>query len=139
LADAGILDKYNVRSLGTPIQTIRNAEDRQLFKQLLIDVGEPVPGSATANTLEEARQMANDIGLPLIVRPAYTLGGTGSGMANSWEELELAVSRGLVNSPIHQVLLEESVVGWKEIEYEVMRDSVDNCITVCNMQHPVCT
>ncbi|MFC2066962.1 carbamoyl-phosphate synthase large subunit [Chloroflexota bacterium] len=135
LADAGILDKYNVRSLGTPIQTIRQAEDRELFKQLLIDIGEPVPSSVSINTLEQAREVAKEIGLPLIIRPAYTLGGTGGGIANNWKELETGVSRGLANSPIHQVLLEESVAGWKEIEYEVMRDGADNCITVCNMEN----
>ncbi len=135
LADAGILDKYNVRSLGTPIQTIRKAEDRELFKQMLIDIGEPVPASATVNSLEGAREVASNIGLHLIIRPAYTLGGTGGGMANNWEELETAVARGLAASPIQQVLLEESVAGWKEIEYEVMRDVADNCITVCNMEN----
>jgi len=135
LADTGILNKYNVRSLGTPIQTIRNAEDRELFKRMLIDIGEPVPASAAVNSLGAAREVASNIGLPLIIRPAYTLGGTGGGMACSWEELEIAVSRGLAASPIHQVLLEESVAGWKEIEYEVMRDSADNCITVCNMEN----
>ncbi|MFC2008147.1 carbamoyl-phosphate synthase large subunit [Chloroflexota bacterium] len=135
LADAGILDKYNVRSLGTPIETIRMAEDRELFKQMLIDIGEPVPSSVTVNTLEQAREAAKDIGLPLIIRPAYTLGGTGGGMANSQDELETVVTRGIASSPIKQVLLEESVVGWKEIEYEVMRDGADNCITVCNMEN----
>ncbi|MFC1947185.1 carbamoyl-phosphate synthase large subunit, partial [Chloroflexota bacterium] len=135
LADAGILEKYNVRSLGTPIQTIRNAEDRELFKQLLLSIDEPIPGSYTVNTMEQAREAARDLGLPLIVRPAYTLGGTGGGIANNWEELESVVSRGLSNSPISQVLLEQSVVGWKEIEYEVMRDSANNCITVCNMEN----
>ncbi len=135
LADAGILDKYKVRSLGTPIQTIKKAEDRELFKQLLIDIGEPVPSSVSVNTLEQAREAAKEIGLPLIIRPAYTLGGTGSGMANNREELGTAVTRGLAASPIQQVLLEKSVVGWKEIEYEVMRDGADNCITVCNMEN----
>ncbi|MDI6815264.1 MAG: carbamoyl-phosphate synthase large subunit, partial [Dehalococcoidales bacterium] len=135
LADAGILDKYNVRSLGTPIQTIKNAEDRELFKQFLINIGEPVPESATVNTLEQARRVAKKIGLPLVIRPAYTLGGTGGGIANTWDELERVVTTGLATSPIHQVLLEESVVGWKEIEYEVMRDGADNCITVCNMEN----
>ncbi len=135
LADTGILDKYNVRILGTPIQTIRQAEDRELFKQMLLDIGEPMPESATVNSLEEARKVAKNIGLPLVIRPAYTLGGTGSGMANNWEELEIAVTRGLATSPIQQVLLEESVVGWKEIEYEVIRDGADNCITVCNMEN----
>ncbi|TET26922.1 MAG: carbamoyl-phosphate synthase large subunit, partial [Dehalococcoidia bacterium] len=135
LADAGVLDKYNVRSLGTPIETIRKAEDRQLFKQMLIDIGEPIPESATVTSLEEARKVAKEIGLPLVIRPAYTLGGTGGGFAHTWEELDRAATIGLAASPIHQVLLEESVVGWKEIEYEVMRDGADNCITVCNMEN----
>jgi carbamoyl-phosphate synthase large subunit len=135
LADAGILNKYNVRSLGTSIQTIRNAEDRELFKQLLINIGEPVPRSATVNTLKKARKVAKEIGLPSVIRPAYTLGGTGGGLATTWEELERVVTTGLITSPIHQVLLEESVAGWKEIEYEVMRDADDNCITVCNMEN----
>jgi len=135
LANAGVLDKYNVKSLGTPIQTIRNAEDRELFKQLLISIGEPVPPSATVNTLEQAREVANKIGLPVVIRPAYTLGGTGGGFATTWEELDKAATLGLATSPIHQVLIEESVAGWKEIEYEVMRDGADNCITVCNMEN----
>ncbi len=135
LADAGILEQYNVRSLGTPIQTIRNAEDRELFKQLLISIGEPVPSSYSVNTIDQAREVAKKLGLPLVVRPAYTLGGTGGGIANNWEELEYVVSRGLSSSPISQVLLEQSVAGWKEIEYEVMRDSANNCITVCNMEN----
>ena len=135
LADAGVLDKYKVQSLGTPIQTIRNAEDRELFKQMLINIGEPVPESQTVTSLEEARKVAQEIGLPLVIRPAYTLGGTGGGIANNREELERLGTIGLAASPIHQVLLEESVVGWKEIEYEVMRDGADNCITVCNMEN----
>jgi len=135
LANAGILDKYNVRSLGTPIQTIRNAEDRELFKQMMVSIGEPVPESATVNTLEQARKVAKKIGLPLVIRPAYTLGGTGGGFATTWEELDKAATLGLATSPIHQVLIEQSVAGWKEIEYEVMRDGADNCITVCNMEN----
>ncbi len=135
LADAGILDKYNVKSLGTPIQTIRDAEDRELFKRLLAKIGEPVPQSATVNSIEEARKAAREIGLPVIIRPAYTLGGTGGGMAYTKDELENIAAAGLAASPIHQVLVEKSVVGWKEIEYEVMRDAADNCITVCNMEN----
>jgi carbamoyl-phosphate synthase large subunit len=135
LADAGVLDKYNVRSLGTPIQTIRNAEDRELFKQLLIKIGEPVPESATVNTLKDARKVAKKIGLPVVIRPAYTLGGSGGGMAYTWDELDKVATVGLATSPIHQVLVERSVAGWKEIEYEVMRDAADNCITVCNMEN----
>jgi carbamoyl-phosphate synthase large subunit len=135
LADAGILDKFNVKSLGTPIQTIRDAEDRELFKRLLAKIGEPVPKSATVNSLEEARKAAREIGLPVVIRPAYTLGGTGGGMAFTKDELENIATMGLAASPIHQVLVEKSLVGWKEIEYEVMRDAADNCITVCNMEN----
>ena len=135
LADAGVLDKYQVSCLGTPIQTIRNAEDRELFKQLLISIGEPVPPSATVTTLKEARKIARALGLPVIIRPSYTLGGTGGGMANTWKELNAIVANGLAASPTHQVLVEQSVAGWKEIEYEVMRDGADNCITVCNMEN----
>jgi len=135
LADAGILDKYNVKSLGTPIQTIRDAEDRELFKRLLAKIGEPVPESVTVNNLEDARKAAKKIGLPVVIRPAYTLGGTGGGMAFTKEELDTIATAGLAASPIHQILVEKSVVGWKEIEYEVMRDAADNCITVCNMEN----
>ena len=135
LADAGVLDKYNVKSLGTPIQTIRNAEDRELFKQLLINIGQPVPPSQTVNTPEEARKAAKKIGLPVVVRPAYTMGGTGGGFAHTWEELDQIAAGGLAASPIHQVLIEQSLVGWKEIEYEVIRDAANNCITVCNMEN----
>lgn len=135
LADAGVLDRYNVRCLGTPIQTIRNASERDLFKELLIRIGEPVLESAIANTMEEAREAARRIGLPLIIRPSYTLGGTGGGIANTREEMEEICHSGLSASPIHQVLLEKSVAGWKELEYEVMRDASDNCITVCNMEN----
>ncbi|MFC1945940.1 carbamoyl-phosphate synthase large subunit [Chloroflexota bacterium] len=135
LADAGVLDKYNVRVLGTPIDTIRKAEDRELFKQLLLGIGEPVPASETVTNLEDARRVAEQIGLPVIIRPAYTLGGTGGGFANTWAEFDEVVRSGLAASPIRQVLVEESVVGWKEIEYEVMRDSANTCITVCNMEN----
>ena len=135
LAEAGVLDKYNVRLLGTSLDTIRKAEDRELFKQLLLDIGEPVPESETVTTIEDARRVALKIGLPLVVRPAYTLGGTGGGLASTWQEFEEVVTSGLSASPIHQVLVETSLVGWKEIEYEVMRDAAGNCITVCNMEN----
>ncbi len=135
LADAGVLDRHNVRVLGTPLEAIRMAEDRQLFKDLLRDLGEPAPESATVTNMKEARDFANRIGLPLVVRPAYTLGGTGGGMVGTWEDFERICAGGLQASPIHQVLLEKSVAGWKEIEYEVMRDGADNCITICNMEN----
>ena len=135
LADAGVLDRYDVSLLGTPLSTIRQAEDRALFRQLLLDIGEPVPESATLSSMDEAREAAKGMGLPLVVRPAYTLGGTGGGIATTPEELETIVTGGLAASPIRQVLLEGSLVGWKELEYEVMRDGADNCITVCVMEN----
>jgi len=135
LADAGILDHYGVRVLGTTIESIRKAEDRELFKRLLDEIGEPRPESETVTSLEEARRVAGELGFPVVVRPAYTLGGTGGGIARDMDELEHIVSIGLKASPIHQVLLERCLLGWKEIEYEVMRDGADNCITVCNMEN----
>ena len=135
LDDAGILDRYGVRLLGTPLEAIRNAEDRDLFRQLLIDIGEPVPPSATVSSMDEARRVVQDLGLPLVVRPAYTLGGTGGGIAATEAEFESITAGGLAASPIGQVLLERSLVGWKEIEYEVMRDAADSCITICNMEN----
>ncbi|HUU64811.1 MAG TPA: carbamoyl phosphate synthase large subunit, partial [Dehalococcoidales bacterium] len=131
IADAGVLDKYGVRSLGTPIETIKQAEERSLFKQLLVDIGEPVPASATVKSVEEAKELANSIGLPLIIRPSFTLGGTGGGIAHTIRELEQMVANGLDSSMSHEVLVEQCVLGWKEIEYEVMRDAADNCITIC--------
>ena len=135
LADAGILDKYDVRLLGTPLETIKKAEERSLFKQLLIDIGEPVPASATVKSVKEAKELVKSIGLPLIVRPSYTLGGTGGGIAHTMRELEQIVANGLDSSISHEVLVEQCVLGWKELEYEVMRDAADNCITVCNMEN----
>ena len=135
LSDAGILDKYNVKLLGTPLETIRKSEDRDFFRQFLHDIDEPEPPNTTVGSLDEARQYGMDLGLPLVVRPAYTLGGSGGGIADNWEQFESIVQNGLLASPISQVLLERSLVGWKEIEYEVIRDSDDNCITVCNMEN----
>jgi carbamoyl-phosphate synthase large subunit len=135
LADAGILDKYGVRLLGTPLATIKEAEERSLFKQLIVDIGEPVPESATVHSVAEAKELAKSIGLPLIVRPSYTLGGTGGGIAHTMEELENIVDNGLSSSLSNEVLVENCLLGWKEIEYEVMRDAADNCITVCNMEN----
>ncbi|CAI8009926.1 Carbamoyl-phosphate synthase large chain, partial [Geodia barretti] len=135
LADAGVLDRYDVRLLGTPLETIRKAEDRDFFRQFLTDIGEPMPPNHTVFTMAEAQAYKAEAGLPLVVRPAYTLGGTGGGIANTEEEFLATVESGLAASPITQVLLERSLVGWKEIEYEVIRDGADNCITVCNMEN----
>jgi len=135
LADAGVLDKYNVRALGTPIETIKKAEERSLFKQLLLDIGEPVPQSKTVKSVEEALELVRAIGLPLIVRPSYTLGGTGGGIVHTAKELEQVVTSGLDSSMSREVLVEQCVLGWKEIEFEVMRDAADNCIAVCIMEN----
>ncbi|WAM32481.1 carbamoyl-phosphate synthase (glutamine-hydrolyzing) large subunit [Caldicellulosiruptor naganoensis] len=135
LAEAGVLEKYNVKLLGTSLETIKKAEDRELFKKTMLEIGEPVPKSIIAHNVEEALEFAKEVGYPVIVRPAYTLGGTGGGIAYNEEELKYIASKGLKLSLIHQVLIEQSVLGWKEIEYEVMRDSQDNCITVCNMEN----
>lgn len=135
LADAGILDKYNVHPLGTPIETIKKAEERSLFKQLLLDIGEPVPPSKTVQSVQEAVELVDSIGLPLIIRPSYTLGGTGGGIAYTVKELEQIVGKGLDSSLNHEVLVEQCILGWKELEYEVMRDAADNCIIVCNMEN----
>lgn len=135
LSRAGILEKYGVSLLGTSLETIKKAEDRELFKKTMIEIGEPVPKSIIAHSVQEAIEFAREVGYPVIVRPAYTLGGTGGGIAYNEEDLRYIASKGLKLSLIHQVLIEQSVLGWKEIEYEVMRDSNDNCITVCNMEN----
>ncbi len=135
LAEAGVLDRLGVRLLGTPLDAIRAAEDRQAFKDAMLAFGEPVPDSVVARSVNEARVFASQIGYPVVVRPAYTLGGTGGGLATDPRSLEEIVSLGLAASRIHQVLVERSVAGWKEIEYEVMRDRLDTCITVCNMEN----
>jgi carbamoyl-phosphate synthase large subunit len=135
LAEAGVLERYAVRLLGTPLSAIQQAEDREAFKQLLISLGEPVPESITARSVEDALAFAERIGYPLVVRPAFTLGGTGGGVADDAEQLASRVARGVSASPIGQVLVERSLTGWKEIEYEVMRDGAGTCITVCNMEN----
>jgi carbamoyl-phosphate synthase large subunit len=135
IADAGVLERHNVRLLGTPLETIRKAEDRELFKKLMAEIGEPVTDSETVTNLDQAEDLRARMGLPLVIRPAYTLGGTGGGVAHTPEQYAHFVKTGLAASPIHQVLIERSLLGWKEIEYEVMRDAADNCITVCNMEN----
>ncbi len=135
VAALGILDEYGVRMLGTPVESIQQAEDRALFKQLLEDIGEPAIPSAIVHSVAEARVFAAEVQLPLVIRPAYTLGGTGGGVAHTEEELEQFVKSGIAASPIGQVLLERSLLGWKEIEYEVMRDGAHTCITICNMEN----
>jgi carbamoyl-phosphate synthase large subunit len=135
LDDAGIIERYGLRVLGTSLDSIRAAEDRGLFKALLDRIGEPVPDSRTVSSLAEARTFAAEVGLPLVVRPAYTLGGTGGGFCETDETLAERVGAGLAASPISQVLIERSLAGWRELEYEVMRDASGTCITVCNMEN----
>ncbi|TCK98418.1 carbamoyl-phosphate synthase large subunit [Natranaerovirga hydrolytica] len=135
LNEAGILDKYNVKILGTNLEAIQKAEDRSLFRQLMIDIEEPIPSSKIITSMEEGIEFAEEIGYPIIVRPAYTLGGTGGGIADNQEQLKSFLEKGLKYSRINQVLLEQSVAGWKEIEYEVMRDGNDTCIIICNMEN----
>ncbi len=135
LAEAGVLDRFKVRMLGTPLASIRMAEDRDAFKRMLEGLGEPVPESLVCTSVDEAASLAARIGYPLIVRPAYTLGGTGGGIAGDAAQLERIVLGGMAASPIRQVLVERSLIGWKELEYEVMRDAADTCITVCNMEN----
>jgi carbamoyl-phosphate synthase large subunit len=137
LANAGVLDRYQVRLLGTPLRSIRMAEDREEFRSLMATIGEPVPESWIIESTEELRELAARPNLPwpLIVRPAYTLGGTGGGIARDPGELVEIGALGLRHSPRHQVLVERYLAGWKEVEYEVMRDGADTCITICNMEN----
>lgn len=135
LADSGILRELKIELLGTKLEAIEQAEDRELFKSLMEEIGEPVPVSAIVHTVEEALEFAKKIGYPVIVRPAFTLGGTGGGMCENAEVLAEVVENGLKLSPVTQCLIEMSIAGYKEIEYEVMRDRADNAIVVCNMEN----
>ncbi|GMB08897.1 carbamoyl phosphate synthase large subunit [Thermolongibacillus altinsuensis] len=135
LHEKGILQKYGVRLLGTPIESIKRGEDREAFRALMYELNEPVPESEIVTTVDEAIRFANKIGFPIIIRPAYTLGGSGGGIAQTMEEFVELVQKGLKESPITQCLVERSVAGFKEIEYEVMRDHTDTCITICNMEN----
>ena len=135
LAESGFLDSHNVKLLGTTAETIRNAEGRQEFKDLMERIGEPCAPSELVENIEDGVAFAEKIGYPVVLRPAYTLGGSGGGIAHDQEELEEILSNGLRLSRVGQVLVERCIAGWKEIEYEVMRDSNGNCITVCNMEN----
>ena len=135
LAESGILDEYHVEVLGTALDAIEKAEDRDKFRELMYEIGEPVPESVIVHTIEEAVDFANINGYPVVVRPAFTLGGTGGGFAHSEAELRTICDNGLKISPVHQCLIEQSIAGYKEIEYEVMRDNADNAIVVCNMEN----
>ena len=133
LAEKGALK--GVEILGTPLEAIYRGEDREKFRDLMLQIGEPIPNSTILNNLSQIDDAIQAVGLPAVVRPAYTLGGAGGGIARTREELVRIVELGLSRSRIHQVLIEESVLGWKEIEFEVMRDSADTCIIVCGMEN----
>ncbi|WP_312469236.1 carbamoyl-phosphate synthase large subunit [Neobacillus sp.] len=135
LSKSGVLEECEVEILGTKLSAIKQAEDRELFRNLMNELNEPVPDSEIIHELAEAKAFVEKIGFPVIVRPAYTLGGTGGGICHNPDELEEIVMSGLKNSPVHQCLLEKSIAGFKEIEYEVMRDGNDNAIVVCNMEN----
>jgi carbamoyl-phosphate synthase large subunit len=135
LYENGALERHNVELIGANYEAIKTAEDRQLFKEKMISIGVDVPQSTYAATVDDAEQFASRIGYPLVIRPSFTLGGSGGGIAYNVEELRTIVARGLDLSPVHRVLVEESVIGWKEFELEVMRDCADNVIIVCSIEN----
>ena len=135
LESKGILKKYGTELLGVNRESIKKAEDREAFKELMQEINEPIPSSVIATSMEECYDFVEKEGFPVIIRPAYTLGGTGGGIAENKKELEQLCYKGMENSAIGQILLEKSVAGWKEIEYEVIRDSRDNCIIICSMEN----
>ena len=135
LAKKGVLDECHVEILGTSFNSIEEAEDRELFKQLCLRIGEPVLPSVVVNTMEDGVKAAEEIGYPVVLRPAFTLGGTGGGFADNEEELREIMRNALVLSPVHQVMVEKSIKGYKEIEFEVMRDSNDTAIAICSMEN----
>ena len=133
--ELGVWEKYNVRMIGVDIDAIETAEDREKFRQLMVKIGMPVAPSRTANSLLEGKEFAQEIGLPLVIRPSFTLGGTGGGFVHSKDELDAALERGLTASPIHEVLVERAVVGWKEFELELLRDKNDNVAIICTVEN----
>src|ERR1700730_8544319 len=135
LAEAGVLDKYNVELIGAKIQSIKKAEDRLLFKDAMRSIGLETPVSQLVNNIDDGIAFANRIGYPVILRPSFTLGGSGGGIAYNREDLDEILERGLDLSPVHEVLIEQSVLGWKEFELEVMRDLADNAIIVCSIEN----
>ncbi|HOA55839.1 MAG TPA: carbamoyl-phosphate synthase large subunit, partial [Clostridiales bacterium] len=135
LANDGILDRLGIELLGTSLMSIKRAEDRELFKETMQSINEKVPMSTIVTNLDDAVAFAEEVGFPIIIRPAYTLGGTGGGIAENMDDFRYICGKGLKLSMINQVLLEQSVAGWKEIEFEVMRDGADNCIIICSMEN----
>jgi len=135
IADAGVLERYDVELIGADIPAIQRGEDRQIFKDVVRSVGGDVPRSAVCHTVEQVRATVSELGLPVVVRPSFTMGGLGSGMAYTEDDLDRIASTGLAASPVHEVLIEESVLGWKEFELELMRDAHDNMVVVCSIEN----
>ncbi|KIE50059.1 MAG: carbamoyl phosphate synthase large subunit [marine actinobacterium MedAcidi-G2B] len=135
LVEAGVLEEYGVELIGARSEAIATAEDRHLFKEAMLEIGLQVPDSGIAHSLDEAKKVVEGIGLPVIIRPAYILGGKGTGMAHTSEEFEKVAQNGLDASPIKEILIEQSIAGWKEFELEVMRDQSDNCVVVCSIEN----
>ena len=135
LAEEGILEENNVELIGADADAIATAEDREKFKVAMTEIGLGVPASGVARNMKEAREIANQVGLPLIVRPAYILGGKGTGIASTNEDFEQIAKRGIEASPINEILIEKSIAGWKEFELEVMRDKADNCVVICSIEN----
>ncbi len=133
--ELGIWEKYNVRLIGVDVKAIDTAEDREKFRQLMVQIGIPVAPSKVANSLLEGKDFAQQIGIPLVIRPSFTLGGTGGGFVHVKEELDAALERGLKASPIHEVLVEKALLGWKEFELELLRDKNDNVVIICTVEN----
>ena len=133
--ELGVWEKYNVRLIGVDIKAIDKAEDREKFRQWMIQLGVPVAPAKTANSFLEGKEFAQEIGFPLVIRPSFTLGGSGGGFVHSKDQLDEALNRGLSASPIHEVLVEKAVIGWKEFELELLRDSADNVVIICTVEN----
>ena len=135
LHERGVLERYGVELIGADVEAIQRGEDRLKFKEIVQSIGADVPRSAVCHTMDEVRAAVGDLGLPVVIRPSFTMGGTGGGIAYNREELEAIVARGLEASPTSEVLIEESILGWKEFELELMRDHADNVVVVCSIEN----
>ncbi|MEV4649617.1 carbamoyl phosphate synthase large subunit, partial [Saccharopolyspora sp. NPDC049357] len=135
LHERGVLDKYGVELIGADVDAIQRGEDRQMFKDIVRSVGGEVPSSKVCKSMDDVRSFVAESGLPVVIRPSFTMGGLGSGMAHTEEDLERMASFGLSESPVHEVLIEESVLGWKEYELELMRDHADNVVVICSIEN----
>ncbi|MDP6461179.1 MAG: carbamoyl-phosphate synthase large subunit, partial [Gemmatimonadota bacterium] len=135
LAESGVLERYRVELIGADLVTIRKAEDRELFKRAMESIGMDLPRGRTARSLEEALTAIEEVGFPAVIRPAFTMGGTGAALAYNVDEFKSSVAQAMASSPIHEVLVEESILGWKEYELEIMRDGADNAVIICSIEN----